>query len=331
MMQIKNKRTAYIVIGLIISLSLAVILVKTVDMGQVWDNVRRLSLPTIFLVMAIYLINLLTRTYRWKYLICQKHHIEMKITLKALIYGYMLNQLLPVKIGEVARAEYLVQKQSISRGFLLGTIAIERVFDLIVIVMFLGISVLFSNLIKSHVKSNIVPIVLILSGLIMIFATLYHISKFKRLSRYFPSKIENTLNHFIDNLTSSSQLFHSISKFIALFLLSLTIWCLTCASVYVLLNSLGIKLPFYAYLFIVSAGTFGMIIPSTSANVGVYHAIAMGSVMMFTIPKEAALSYAIVAHAFDFFPAIILGGVLFGYSSAIHLLRKFLVRGTANL
>jgi uncharacterized membrane protein YbhN (UPF0104 family) len=86
---------------------------------------------------------------------------------------------------------------------------------------------------------------------------------------------------------------------------SIIIWSITLVMFFIIMKDLSISIPFYAYFFIVSAGTFGMIIPSTSANVGVYHAVAMGSLMLFMVPKEQALSFAIIAHAFDFFPNII--------------------------
>ncbi|MDD2228294.1 MAG: lysylphosphatidylglycerol synthase transmembrane domain-containing protein [Candidatus Cloacimonetes bacterium] len=318
-----NRNLIHVVLGIVISMSLVVALIKFVDIRQVWTNIQQLSFRTMSLLLFIYLVNVFVRTYRWKYLIEQKYQINMKVTFKALIYGFMLNQLLPAKIGEVARAEYLTRKKKFSRSYLLGTIAIERAFDLIIIVMFLGVSVLFSDMISKHVKSNVIPIFLILSGFATIFIALYHLAEFKRLTKYLPGKIELKVNRIIDNLISSSQLFHSLKQSSWLLLLTLAIWSLTCVTVYIVLSNFGVTLPFYAYFFVVSAGTFGMIIPSTSANVGVYHAVAMGSIMLFGVSKETALSYAVVAHAFDFFPAIILGGTLFGYDSLKQIMRRF--------
>jgi len=65
-----------------------------------------------------------------------------------------------------------------------------------------------------------------------------------------------------------------------------------------------------------------MIIPSTSASVGVYHAVAMGALMVFMVPKTEALTFAIIAHAFDFLPSVILGAVIFGYGRLIDLSNK---------
>jgi uncharacterized membrane protein YbhN (UPF0104 family) len=72
-------------------------------------------------------------------------------------------------------------------------------------------------------------------------------------------------------------------------------------------------LPFYAYFFIIAAGILGMIIPSTSGGIGVHHAIATGSLLTFGVEPTKALSFSIIAHAFDFFPSVILGGLFFGY------------------
>jgi uncharacterized protein (TIRG00374 family) len=94
-------------------------------------------------------------------------------------------------------------------------------------------------------------------------------------------------------------------------LFSFMIWGLTLLSTYSILWGLDVILPVYAYLFIIAAGVFGMVIPSTSGGIGVYHAISTAALLLFRVVPEKALAFAIISHAFDFFPNIILGIILF--------------------
>lgn len=284
-----------------------------------WANIKKLSLPVIIAVLALYVLNMLLRSLRWQLIIAQKSDIKFFLVVKALIYGYTLNQLLPLKMGELGRAEYLTRQGRESRSFLLGTIVVERIMDMFIILMFFGFSVLFSETVLNNLKSNLFSVIFFITAFLGGLFLFFNLGYVKKLTRYLPSKAEQFINHVIDNLMKSVSMFTSYAKVITVLLLSLLVWGLTCFSFYLIIKDLDISMPFYAYFFIVSAGTFGMIIPSTSANIGVYHAVAMGALMIFMVPDIQALAFAVIAHAFDFFPAILLGAgfFMFGRSDSI--------------
>jgi len=316
-MKEKNKLT----LGLLISVLSILLIIVFVDLKAVWKNLQKLSWHTAVFISSLYLINMLFRAIRWRNIIRtnRKVDIQFMLVFKALIYGYALNQLLPLKIGEVGRAEYLTRRNKESRSLLLGTIVVERIFDVIIIIIFLGFSILFSDTVMSSFRSNVASVIIMIisfTGAVILFINLQFL---KKITGCFPDKIEVFLNKIIDNIVHPLAIFNSSWRVVSVLLISLVIWSLTCFSFALIITDIGIEIPFYAYFFIVSAGTFGMIIPSTSANVGVYHAVSMGALMIFMVPKEQALSFAILAHAFDFFPSIVLGGILFGYGRLLNL------------
>lgn len=306
-MENKKKKIINLGIGLITSLILVVFLLYFVDFHEVIANIKKVNVITLIILLIIYFISIILRSYRWKYIIGQQRPQHLKVVFKAFVYGYMLNQLLPAKLGEVARAEYLAQKENSGRTYFLGTIVVERVFDVAVISLFLAFSVLFSDTVLNLVKGNYLIIILFIAIILTIIILAINLSLFKKITSLLPDKLEQISNRIIDNITSAFKLFTSPKQIILLFFMTLFIWCITCFIFYLIINDLNITLPYYAYFFIVSAGTFGMVIPSTSGNIGVYHAVAVGALMLFMVPKENALTFAIIAHAIDFFPSIIIG------------------------
>lgn len=56
-----------------------------------------------------------------------------------------------------------------------------------------------------------------------------------------------------------------------------------------------------------AGGTLGLLIPSTSGAIGVYHTVAMSILIFLKIDKGIAFAYAEISHAFDFFPSIFIG------------------------
>ncbi len=283
---------------------------------------RKLSWEIVAIAIIVYIAGMLVRALRWFLIISTRGKVAFYTVFKGLVYGYMLNQLLPAKIGEVARAEYLTRKSTPGRSFLLGTIGAERIFDMVIILLFLGISIVFSETIMSKIQAQWISIALIIVGLGVLIFLLHNVHLLKKLTRFLPAKIKGFVDRVLDSLGESFNVFKSFGSIFKILLLTLLIWLLTCLVFFLIIQDLHIEVPFYAYFFIVSAGTFGMIIPSTSANVGVYHAVAMGALMLFMVPKAEAISFAILAHAFYFFPAIILGVKLFGFSQIRKIYRN---------
>jgi glycosyltransferase 2 family protein len=308
----QNRRIS-VIIGLSVSALAIVGILYFVDLSEVWQNLQKLSWEVVLIAVSIYILGMVVRALRWFLIIAIREKISFYTVFKGLVYGYMLNQLLPAKIGEVGRAEYLTRNSKPGRSFLLGTIAAERVFDMVIILLFLGISVVFSETIMSKMQAQWISVALIVSGIILLIFILRNVHLIKMLTRFLPVKFNEFVDHVLDSLGESFNIFKSFGSIFKILLLTLLIWLFTCLVFYLIIQDLDIEVPFYAYFFIVSAGTFGMIIPSTSANVGVYHAVAMGALMLFMVPKAQALSFAILAHAFDFFPALIMGGGIMGF------------------
>jgi len=317
-----SKKHIKIIVGFFLSLLAIIGIVYFVDLDIVWLNLRKLSWKSIVIISLLYIANIMVRTYRWRLIISTRELIKFNTIFKGIVYGFMLNQLLPAKAGEVARAEYVARNASPGRSFLLGSIVAERIFDMIVIILFLGISVIFSQTIMEKIHSQWIVFLILFIGLIVILLLLNNVNYINKVIRFLPESLRKFIDRVLINIAQSFQVFSSFRLLIRTFLLTLLIWLLTCLVFYIIIQDLEISVPFYTYFFIVSAGTFGMIIPSTSANVGVYHAVAMGALMLFMVPKEQALSFAILAHALDFIPAVVLGLGFIGISEFKKIIKK---------
>jgi uncharacterized membrane protein YbhN (UPF0104 family) len=125
--------------------------------------------------------------------------------------------------------------------------------------------------------------------------------------RAFPIKHQGRLASIAERASEAITFLKEWRLFSRMIALTLLVWFGILISCSLILFGVGITLPFYAYIFIVSVGALGMVIPSSPANVGVYHAVAMGAVMLFMVDKETALTYAIISHAADLIPNVMFG------------------------
>lgn len=251
------------------------------------------------------------RAARWKRLLKQEKIVPLGTVLSALGIGFMVNNVLPAKIGELVRAEFIARKEKLSRGFALGTVFVERMLDVLLLVFFLFISVIFSRALVKIIYSNRWSLFLII---FLIFFILFFLINKKYRERIFliiiPKKFQTQLSNFFSKLSKSVSFLKKKKVFTKIIIQTMAMWLCTVLSYFIIIKGMGVSLPLYAYLFIVSASTIGMVIPSSPGNIGVYHAVAMGSIMVFMVDKDTALAIAIIVYAFDLIPNIIFGTVV---------------------
>lgn len=300
-----RKLTIYL--GLIISLIFIVLILKVVDFRGVAAAFSQFKLEYLFILAGLYLYGMVIRTIRWQMLLRQDKKISIPFVFEALAVGFMINNILPAKIGEFARAEYIARYRQISRSFSLGTVFAERMLDTLLVVIFLVLSILFSKTLLAIVKTNI-WLFAILVGLILVIL-IFLLSKKLRKSfvKRMPKKYQIRLDEILNRAAKSVNFLKHKHLFGKIFILTLLIWLGVLAGYLVIFRGFGIHLPIYAYLFIVSAASIGMVIPSTSANIGVYDAVVMSAIVIFMVNKDTALAIAAIAHAFDIIPSVILG------------------------
>ena len=93
----------------------------------------RIKVPALFL----YFIGLLVRSYRWSVLLRPVEHVSSRQLVSINVVGLMANNVLPLRTGEFVRAYALSQKTNISKSTGLATIAVERIFDGVVMLGFI--------------------------------------------------------------------------------------------------------------------------------------------------------------------------------------------------
>lgn len=298
-------------LGISSSFIFIILLVYSIDIKGTFEQIRHFDKSSLFFILIIYFIVMFLRSLRWKMILEQRVNIPLYNTYQYLTLGYFFNSILPLKGGEVIRAEYLKRYQNCSRSFTFGTIFVERLFDFVIVIIFLTISVIFSETIQRLFDLKIMTLILV--TIIAIFTFIYfNFSRiYTRFNVFIPSKYRVHISSILKRFKTSFNLFKEIKALVSISVMSVFIWLFTLSITVITIQSLSIDIPIYAYLFVVSAGVIGMVIPSSSSNIGVYHAIAVGALLLFGVPAELALSYAIIVHAMEFIPNVTLGSIFY--------------------
>ncbi|WBX98684.1 lysylphosphatidylglycerol synthase transmembrane domain-containing protein [Chryseobacterium gambrini] len=245
------------------------------------------------------------RAIRWNLMLePMGHHISNSNSLWSISFGYLMNLTIP-RSGEVARATalYGVERIPVDQSF--GTIILERVVDLVCMLCFLGLTLIFKgDVISSVYESSGADFnpnkIFFIIGILLLGAVLFFMFK-KRLANVpVLDKIIKFIDGILDGLTSVFKLKQK-GKFI---LYTLGIWVSYYFAAYLVCFALPETSDFTfddGFLILV-VGTFGMIIPA-SGGIGAFNlAMKYGFMALFIsmgksgeLGGEVGLTYSFIS------------------------------------
>lgn len=113
------------------------------QVGQVWDQLKGAHYLWVIPGVAVYFFGVWARTWRWHYMLRPVQRVPLGRLFPVVCIGYMGNNIYPYRAGEVLRAYVLRQKEGVSISASLATILAERVFDGIIMLLFVFLGLPF--------------------------------------------------------------------------------------------------------------------------------------------------------------------------------------------
>ena len=105
------------------------IFLSRLDIGETWEILGEANYFALVPAILVYFGSVFFRTFRWQYLLAPVKGLSVRRLYPVVVVGYMANNILPVRLGEVVRAYYVGEREKVSKVAALATIAVERVFD----------------------------------------------------------------------------------------------------------------------------------------------------------------------------------------------------------
>src|SRR6478609_1989953 len=118
-------------LGAAISLVAIILVLRGVDLQETADILRSADSRWIAVGFAFVIADLGIRGLRWQRLVRPTQAVRYLHMLGYLLVGYLMNNILPARLGELVRSHYLGDREGISRTSALGTVVVERVVDLV--------------------------------------------------------------------------------------------------------------------------------------------------------------------------------------------------------
>jgi uncharacterized protein (TIRG00374 family) len=252
------------------------------------------------LALPLFIASLLPSCLRLNYLCGGRS--SLAVSSKALFFGYGVNNLLPAKLGEIAKAAYLTRARGIPAAVSLCAVFWERLADLNVVLAFsVGIGLWYG------VTQLYLPL---LCGMAAIWTVLLLLFRFPdvfvRMTRLLPAgRLREFAGSTIERLGDTRK--HP--NWFWLFLYSFAVWCaFILFTLWFFVVACGNNIGIMGAALVCIAGGVGMILPAMPASLGAYEAGVVAALTILGADKEAALSAALALHVINIIPPVLFVG-----------------------
>ncbi len=301
------KRRVQALIGILLSFLFLWLALRKVNFVEVGQALRNANYSLFALAFILSGAGFLIRAYRWKILLSPVKDVRFGNAFSAITIGFMANGILPMRLGEIVRAFVVGYNENISKSAALATVVLERVLDLFTLLFFFSV---FLIIIPFPATIKKISIVLFLIGILGIGSLLLLLLKptfIMRLFNFLPEKASRKFRATFLSFIEGLKIIKNWKSLVVVILLSFCVWTYIAFINFIVLHVVHIELPLYAAFIVMITVSLGISIPSAPGFVGTFHYFAILGLSVFSIPKNTALSFAILSHVVGFLPVILIG------------------------
>lgn len=300
-----------LILGILISAVLLYFSLKGIDYGAVADGFRSVRYSYLIPVVLILFLMQVLRSYRWGLILSPIEKIDQFSLFSITSVGFLALVAIPARIGELARPFLIKKKTGMRMTAALGTVIIERVLDSLTVMMIFFAVLLFTPLPSWLVNSSLIFLLVTLLVIVWMFLLIFKREPSLRifeivtgiLPKTWHRKLNELIHHFIDGIGMITD----VKLILYATLLSLVIWLLDAASIYILFFAFGMKLSIVAALIVMVVLIIGITLPTAPGFVGNWHFFCIAGLTLFGISKSDALTYAIMLHFLSIAMVVFLG------------------------
>ncbi len=297
-----------IAVGAAVSAALLAALLASVNLGELADQLRRTRWSWTLLGALLAPLGLWVRARRWRYLFPPRP--APPALLPAVMIGYMVNNLLPLRAGEVVRVWVVARRWGHGFWTAMATLIVERVLDSLAIVLILAGLVLLVPVPAVFRWSAAALLALDTAAVgALVFLALAPARGRRlagRLVGPWPGlavRVEQAFDTFVRGLEGIRAPGH-LGPLAAW---TVVVWLLPALAAWMVIRAANLSLPLLAGLAVLAFVGLGVSLPSAPGYVGVFHYAAVLALEMFGVPRATGLGFAILFHATQVIPVTLVG------------------------
>lgn len=310
---------------------------RNVPIAELALYVKSVNYMWIFPTLALTALSLILRAARWQEIVGASYPINFRQAFHPLAIGFMLNFILPGRVGEIARPIILQKQDQVPFSTGLTTVAAERMLDLLFLIALFAyvlgavkidpnLDMVFGNYhlnkdtLEKIANGMMKLLVVMIIGMIM-----FIIPKIRQMMIRILTAIPNRFSEssafklkalriclilikIVENIASGFTLVKQPKRFLICLIYTTLVWGVQVVSYYLMsLGCPGIELSVMQIGAVMVMICFFVALPSVPGFWGVWEAGGVFALTLFGVAAKDAAGYTLVNHAVQIFPVILIG------------------------
>lgn len=308
----KRTRLLLAVIGVLLSAAAVTVLLRQVSARELMRLVGQAD-PLWFLIACLLTVaGYGLRAVRWGEILSPEVRVPQGKLFATTMIGFLAINTLPARLGEVVRAYALARSERIRTGTVIGSVVIERIFDLGALVLFWALSLLFAPYPSWFRWSGYVTIglsVAITVALWLLHAGHYDTNSLAaRVRAMAPRWLVGPIERPIASFAAGLRVLGNPHTMAVASLLTLVLWIVAGSVFLAVGQSMGLPLPLWSPLLLSFVVCVAIMVPSSPGFIGVLEGSCVVGLSLLGVDASRALAYGVVYHLTQILPLVLLGG-----------------------
>lgn len=296
------------------------------DWLAVWTEVRTANWTQLGMAVALLVGTYFVRVLRWRALLAPMAHPPLRALFRATVVGFSALFLMGRAAELIVRPAVLSVKERVHPSASYATVMIERVFDMVMVVVFFAVNLVFFEHHSTDAEAMRLLVWIKIAGASLLAASVagvYGLSVFRKRTatvlKYLERKLAWLPNHLLRGLMSllrhiseGLSVLHDARELTITLSYTIVLWLMVALAHLLVVRAFGIpydKVPFTGAVFVMGLSMLGSVVPTPGGATGPFHAATAAALLFLGAVrnKEEAASIAIILHLVVFTPATLFG------------------------
>jgi uncharacterized protein (TIRG00374 family) len=277
-----------------------------------------LLLLALVMTVAMYVV----RAERWQYLLAPLGTTRFRVAFRTTVIGFAVSFVLPARAGEVLRPYLLARQEQLPVTAAFATIIVERMLDLVAVLLLLAVFLIGLQSGEAAAAPRLYQTVWYggalaapvgLAILIAMFFMAGHPERLHRVvlsaERILPGRLARAVAAFAKTFAEGLAVVRHPSRLVWAMAWSMVLWLLIAAQVWVVVRAFAITVPFAGSFLITAMLVVGVALPTPGGVGGTHEVLRLALTSFYGADNNAAVGAAILQHAVNFVPVLLLGFV----------------------
>ena len=314
-------------LGFALGFLLLSVVVLMSDPREVLVSVYRADYRLVLPAVGLYFLSLHFRAIRWSFLLVPILPVPAGRLFPLVCLGFMVNNLLPVRLGELTRALLLSRREPVSVGFSLGAVVVERAYDALMLLL-LGPGAILFLLFGGHLESPgflvrlVLPVLLlglaVMVGLLMLGSSRHSRWLADLILRSFPRRLGRRVGRLLLSFLEGISLLESPRSHLKLFALTLPVWLMEAAAYFLIGHAFGLDellgspwVLIAAVLLVAGVANLAGALPATVGGIGAFELASQRALLAVGVDIPLGTAYAAFLHLVVLWAPVNLVGLFF--------------------